>query len=234
MLHRGLQENPIYKNSKALHCWIECLLRANHSNDSYYLGRKKIQLKVGEFVLGRYEFGKSIGISGSTAWFWLKRFEVDNMLNIKKTSRGCLCKVKNWENYQAVDNTVDNKKTTNEQQMNTDNNDNNVNNEKNNILSADNEVIIPNLLQDNQEHIRIIGIYATAKNNRFQNIEQQRSFIRRNLRPAMNLKGYPMDQIRNTINYLVETADFKWTLESVGKFIDEDLNNLNNNKIPSI
>jgi len=127
-LHRQLKENPIYRNSKAVHCWIECLLRSNHKAGGYYLGRKKINLKPGEFILGRNEFGKSINMSGSTAWFWLKQFEVDSMVNIKKTSKGSLCKIKNWKKYQAPDSKVAHKKTVKNPQKNTDNNDKNYKN----------------------------------------------------------------------------------------------------------
>ena len=85
---------------------------------------------------------------------------------------------------------------------------------------------IPNLLEDKQKHIQIIGIYARAKKIDFASKEQQSSYIRRNLRAARDLSGYEMPRIIQVMDYLLKTADFKWTLESVGKYIDEDLNNL--------
>ena len=87
--------------------------------------------------------------------------------------------------------------------------------------------IIPDLLKDKQEHIRIIGIFAKAKKINFQSLESQRSFIKRNIRSASNLKGYNTDDIIGTMKYLIDNSDFKWTLETVGKYIDEDLTNLN-------
>jgi hypothetical protein len=124
-LYRQLRENKIYKNSKAVHCWVECLLRANHAGSGYFLGRKKIELKPGQFIFGRDEFGQSIGMSGSTAWFWLLQFEVDSMVDIKKTSKGSLLTVLKWDEFQSVDSTLDNKKTIKKQQKNTDKNDKN-------------------------------------------------------------------------------------------------------------
>ena len=85
---------------------------------------------------------------------------------------------------------------------------------------------ILNLLEDKKKHIQIIGLYAKAKNIIFENKEQQQSFIRRNLRPAKNLIGYPAQRIINTMDYLRQNADYKWTLETVGKFIDENLDTL--------
>ena len=98
------------------------------------------------------------------------------------------------------------------------------------IAEASSAEVIPNLLNDKQRHIQIIGLYAEAKKIFFENVEQQRAFIRRNLRASQDLKGYDFEKIIEVMKYLSQNADFKWTLESVGKFITEDLNNLNARK----
>lgn len=121
-LHRVLKENPIYTESKAVHCWIECLLRAAHKKRVVYLKREKKELNPGQFVMGRREFGKTVGMSGSTAWYWLRRFEADRMVDIKKTTKGSIVTVLKWNEYQQVDRTVDNKKTAKKQQKNTNKN----------------------------------------------------------------------------------------------------------------
>jgi len=87
---------------------------------------------------------------------------------------------------------------------------------------------IPNLLQDKQRHIQIIGLFARAKGVEFDNKEKQQSFIKRNLRAAKDLTGYTNQRIIEVIDYLRKNADFKWTLETVGKFIDEDIIALDN------
>lgn len=83
--------------------------------------------------------------------------------------------------------------------------------------------VIPNLLEDKQKHIYIIGLFARAKEISFSSKEQQRSFIKRNLRAAQNLKAYTGERIIEVLKHLRDNADFKWTLETVGKFIDDDL-----------
>ena len=123
-LHRKLRDNPIYNESKAVHCWIECLLRASHAGKDVYFKRNKIKLEPGMFLMGRQEFGKSIGISGSTAWYWLLRFEKDKMVDIKKTAKCSIVTIIAWNEYQQVDN----RKTTEKQQKNT---NKNVKNDKN-------------------------------------------------------------------------------------------------------
>jgi len=120
-LYRDLKENPIYTNSKAVHCWVECLLRASYKKREVYLKREKVFLKPGQFVMGRDEFGTSVNMSGSTAWYWILQFEADNMVDIKKTAKGSVVSIKNWNKYQRVDSTLNNKKTAKKQQINTNN-----------------------------------------------------------------------------------------------------------------
>jgi hypothetical protein len=100
--------------------------------------------------------------------------------------------------------------------------------------SAEKIEVIPNLLEDKQKHIKIIGLFARAKGTNFTSKEQQSSFIKRNLRPAQLLIGYELDRIMEVMKYLKENADFKWTLETVGKYIDDNLDNLNKHKIQVI
>jgi len=122
-LHRKLRENPIYMNSHAVHVWIECLLRASHHRKEFYLGREKIMLNEGQFIMGRSEFAKSIGMSGSTVWFWLNQFKVDSMVDIQTIhGKGSIISVLRWSDYQVLDSIVDTGKTQNEHRMNTNNN----------------------------------------------------------------------------------------------------------------
>ena len=227
-LHRKLRDKPYHKNPKALACWVECLFRANHTNGEYVLGRKNISLKPGQFIFGRDEFGASIGVSGSTAMFWLENFKLDSQLDIKKTTKGSIATVLNWKSYQQLDIKVDNKKTTKKQQKNTVDNDNNVNND-NKYIATEVAKEIPNLLLDKNKHIQIIGLLAEIKNKTFISVEDQRSFIKRYLRSAVDLKTYELDRVKEVMKYLEENADFKWTLETVGKYIDEDLTKFNKN-----
>lgn len=94
--------------------------------------------------------------------------------------------------------------------------------------------IILDLLKDKQRHIQIIGLFARAKNIIFASREQQLSYIRRNLKSAQNLKAYKPERIAEVMKYLIDNADFKWTLETVGKYIDDDLETLNNNSIKTL
>lgn len=88
---------------------------------------------------------------------------------------------------------------------------------------------VANLFNSERRDIKIIWLYARAKNVNFPNKEVQSSFIKRNIKAANLLIGYDFNRIANTMKYLIDNADFKWTLETVGKYIDTDLLSIKNN-----
>lgn len=110
-LYRCFRDNVFYNNPNANVLWNECLLRASHSDKQFFWKREMIKLKAGEFIFGEAEIGAIFGLSRQTARYHLNAFVLANMLDIKRTSKGSIGKVKNWEKYQSVDSSVDNKKT---------------------------------------------------------------------------------------------------------------------------
>ncbi len=74
----------------------------------------------------------------------------------------------------------------------------------------------------NKTIISIIYLYAEYKKVDLIDSKQRSSFISRNLRPAKFLEGYSKERIKQVMDFL-EKCDFKWSLETVGKYIDEDL-----------
>ena len=78
------------------------------------------------------------------------------------------------------------------------------------------------LLESPQRHIQIIGVWAREKDFALPNEEVMKSFLKRNLRPARLLNGYSDKNIIATIKVLKHTDYLKkFTLETVGKYIDE-------------
>lgn len=131
-LHRQLRLNKFYSNPNALAIWIECLLRAQHEKNEFFHGRELIVLDAGQFLFGEEELGALFNVSRQTARYWINLFFLDNMLDIKKTTKGSIGTIKNWNEYQFLDSDLDNKKTTDGQQKDTSNNVNNVKNVDNN------------------------------------------------------------------------------------------------------
>jgi DNA-binding Lrp family transcriptional regulator len=91
--------------------------------------------------------------------------------------------------------------------------------------------IIPDLLKDKQKHVQIIGIFALAKHVNFESVKHQRTFIHRHTKAAAEISCYDLEKIKKVMRWLyVNATDIKWTIETVGKYIDEDLNKLRANR----
>jgi len=74
--------------------------------------------------------------------------------------------------------------------------------------------------------LQVISMYYAKKKIAFQNAEQLTKAIKRDVRAAGNLNGYTKERIKEVLNWLEANADFKWTLETVHKYIDEDFSKL--------
>ena len=103
------------------------------------------------------------------------------------------------------------------------------------VGKADDAFLFKNKLdemtKDKQKHIQIIALYWQIKGFNFENKEQYQAALKRELRPARQLVGYSMDRIRETIEWLSEETDINFKLETVHKYIDEDLDNIEPLKI---
>lgn len=82
------------------------------------------------------------------------------------------------------------------------------------------------MLTSKHKHVKIISIFAKLKEYSFDNYEQIQRFIKRNTRAAKELDCYDLDKIERVAKYLDKTANFKWTLETILKYIDEDIDKL--------
>jgi len=71
--------------------------------------------------------------------------------------------------------------------------------------------------------LSIIALYWKFKKFNFTNKKQTEIEIRRSLRAAKDLSPFEDEKIWKTMEWLSKNADFKWVLESVGKYITENL-----------
>lgn len=70
---------------------------------------------------------------------------------------------------------------------------------------------------------RIISVFLEEKRVPIDNYEQAIFFFNRYNRIAKELEGFPIDRIRKVIQYLVKNAEYKFTLETVGKYLEMDI-----------
>lgn len=129
-LHRKLLGNIIFTNEKGLKIWIWCLLKANHKENFVFVGRQKITIKIGEFIMGLKKAREEIDLAMTTIHYWLGILEREGFVELKKTNKYTVVKVKNWEKYQGVENKRKADGTHLITQMETNKKDKNVKNEK--------------------------------------------------------------------------------------------------------
>jgi len=132
-LYRKLLNSPIFSSEKGLKIWVWCLLKATHEGYEQYVGRSLVQINPGEFVFGRKAAAHELRMSESTVRNWIEVLKKDSYLDIKPYTKYSIISIQKWDEYQGSNSKVDNKKTTDEQQMDT---NKNVKNVKNNIYSS--------------------------------------------------------------------------------------------------
>lgn len=122
-----------------LKLWLLCLMKASHSGNKFLFNGKEIVVNSGEFVTGRAAITKEMNegattehqVNSTSVWRWLKKFEEEQMLDIKSTTKYSVISIKNWHEYQSTEHQVDNKRTTTGQQPDTIKNAKNAKNAKN-------------------------------------------------------------------------------------------------------
>lgn len=207
-----------YQKSEMVHLFLHFLLLANHEDDEW---QGKI-IKRGQFITGLKKLNQQTRISTQSIRTCISRLKSTNEITNKSTNKNRLITIINYEQYQQ-----DNKKSTSKITSRPTNNQQTTNNQ----LTSNKKDKEDKNISSNEERkdISIIKLFASKKNIR----EITQPFIKRNIRAAIQLKDYPLNKIEEVMEWLKENADFKWTLETIGKYIDEDLSKLkgqNNNK----
>lgn len=137
-LHRKIFNSVVYQDSKLLHLWIHCLLKANHKSNEFLFNGEKMTVKKGQFISGRFELAKELNMKSSSVYRRLKILEKLQKVNIKSNNKFSLITVIKYSTYQQRieegeqqdEQQVNNKRTTSEQQVNTNKNVKNDKNEK--------------------------------------------------------------------------------------------------------
>ena len=142
-LYRKVMDSFVWTNPNMYKLWMLCLMKASHEDRKFLFNGKEISLNSGEFVTGRdaitFEMNKGVTrehqVNSASVWRWLKKFEKEQMLNIKSTTKYSVISINNWSEYQGVEQQVNIKRTTSEQQVNTYKNDKNDKNINNNVAT---------------------------------------------------------------------------------------------------
>ncbi|EJE2882860.1 TPA: hypothetical protein ACUWZ2_002696 [Listeria monocytogenes] len=144
-LHRKIIDSWIWQDPEFYRLWSYCLIKASFKEREIFLGQQIVKLNPGQFVIGREKLEEAMNIglknkrTALTWWRRLQKLEKAQMLNIKSYNKFSIVTIENWgfyqgsdiENEQQNEQQTNNKRTTDEQQTNTNNKDNKEKNEKN-------------------------------------------------------------------------------------------------------
>ncbi|MDQ0414196.1 replication protein [Mesobacillus stamsii] len=138
-LYRKTMDSIIWQDPYYLKLWMYCLMKASHKEHNQLVGNQNIMLKEGEFITGRSSLSDDLNKgmkpnfkqSEISWWRYLNNLEKWGMLNIKKTNKYSVVSILKWYEYQETEQQMNNKCTTDEQQLITNKNVKNVKNDKN-------------------------------------------------------------------------------------------------------
>ena len=146
-----MRDNPRMHDPDFMAVWVWCLLEATYSEKESLLGGKKIVLKPGQFTTGRKQLSELSGVQESKIERVLNFFTNELQIEQQKTNTNRLISIINWKSYQDIEQQMNNKRTTDEQQVNTPKEYKKVNKEKKEKNIIDNvvlETIIPIYLKE--------------------------------------------------------------------------------------
>ena len=143
-MSRCLLQNVVFHNEKLLKVWVWCLLKASYKERDVQIGMQTVHILPGQFIFGRRTAAAELRFSESFVFRSMKQLELLQKLNIKPNNKYSLITIENWAFYQSLgtdseqqfEQHMNNKRTTDEQQMNTNNKVNKVK-KVNNSLSDD-------------------------------------------------------------------------------------------------
>ena len=133
-LYRQIIDSAVFDYPKLLKVWIWCLCKASHKEHEMLIGNQVVRLEPGQFVFGRHAASVELKMPEGSIPRYINALKNNGNLTTKSNNKYTIITVENWASFQVRDDDTEqqmnNKRTTNEQQMNTNKNVKNVNNVK--------------------------------------------------------------------------------------------------------
>lgn len=135
-IHRKFKDWEWYGDSKIVHLFLHCLLKANHK-PSKWRGQ---DITAGQFITSQTHLSEETGLSVMQVRTILNKLKVTGELTVKITNKYSIISITNWDSHQDDNRQVNTQVTDNQQasnnQITTNNNNNNNNNEDNKPVPA--------------------------------------------------------------------------------------------------
>ena len=189
--------------------WALLLLKANHKENYTKDG---ILIRRGSFKTGRKTLSTESGLSESKVERFLKKLEIEQQVKQEKTNKYRVISIINYDRYQSneqeVEQQVNNKWTTSEQQVNTNKNEKNKKNEKNNKLPASSDLS----KKENRPDYKSIITYLNKKAGRDY---RHTTLAYRKLINARFKEGYTEEDFKTVIDVKCD----EWVGETNEKYL---------------
>ncbi len=233
-LYRKIKSSTLWRAERKfskLEGWIDLLLLAQHKETKVMIDSRTVQLKRGQLLTSQ------LGLSERWRWSigklnkFLKYLKDENRIEFKGENKFTIISILNWDKYQVSDEESESKKeVNNESEMKTERKQNDYIQEcnKNETRNTSSNELVRE--QSQNKFFKIISIFSYKKKVNLRDPAIKQSFVKRNIRSAKLLAPYELARIEEVMSYLEENSaprgDKKWGLETVLKFIDEDLDKL--------
>lgn len=164
-------ESPVWNDPHYLKIWMYCLMKASHKKREILIGNQIVNLEPGQFITGRKSLSDDLNKdmkpkqrqSEISWWRYLNNLSKWEMLNIKKTNKYSVISINKWCDYQESEQQMNNKRTTDEQQLNTNKNVKNVKNDKE-VISSSSDPNFSEVFQFYQSNLQK-GVSESSYNN---------------------------------------------------------------------
>jgi hypothetical protein len=151
-MHRGyvkvwrkLEDSGILQDQGACQFFLWAMFKATHKSRKQILGNQVVHLQPGQFVSGRNSAAQELGISPSKFVRTVDKMKMLEFVDTKANNKFTVFTIVNWDTYQNEQTTTgqqtgqqaDSKRTTSEQQTDT---NKNVKNEKNERIKTEESI----------------------------------------------------------------------------------------------
>ena len=137
-VHRKILFHPFFQDSELLHLFLYCMAKANHHDGKFLLKGQDVAIKRGQFLFGRKKASQDTGIKQSSVYRKMMILKNLEILDINPNNKFSLVTVQDYDKYQDVPSSIEqqagqqvnNRRTSSEQQLNTNKNYKNGKNNK--------------------------------------------------------------------------------------------------------
>lgn len=121
--YRAMLDNPIVcKDADHYAVWGYLIHRAAHGEVDAVFNGKRITLKPGQLITGRFKIANHFKMDDNKVYRVLKRFKTEHQIEQQGTNTSSLISILNWDVYQSneqpIEQQLNNDRTATEQQLN--------------------------------------------------------------------------------------------------------------------